>query len=554
MPDQSADAIVIGAGPNGLVAANVLADAGWDVTVLEARPTPGGGVTSGDYLGPGHVADVCSAFYPLAVASPAIADLRLEEHGLEWCHAPAVLANPVPGRDPAVMWRDPARTAASVDAFAAGDGDAWQRLYRMFLRLSPALLEALFTPFPPVKAGLRLAGMLRAAGGLRFARFATLPVRRLGEEEFGGEGGRLLLAGCSQHTDLAPESAGSAIFGWLLAMLGQRFGFPVPRGGAGNLTAALVRRLESKGGRVLCDRPVRSVVVRDLRAAGVVTAAGEEFGARRAVLADVVAPQLFGGLVAWEHLPARTADDLRRFQWDHATVKVDWALSAPIPWSSPDVAAAGTVHIADSIDEMTQYSADIAQGAVPGRPFVLMGQMARTDPSRAPEGAEVAWGYTHVPRVVKRDAGDAGDAGITGRWDESERDALADRLEARIEEHAPGFRRLITRRHVMGPQELEGHDPSLVGGAINGGTSAIHQQLVFRPTPGMGRAETPIAGLYLASSSAHPGGGVHGACGSNAARAALKGATGVRRAVVSPGPARALRSLRRGARPAGPGS
>ncbi len=524
------DAVVIGAGHNGLVAANLLADAGWQVVVCEEQDQPGGAVSSSDYLGPGYVADVCSAFYPMAAASPHIRGLGLEDYGLEWCHAPAVLAHPLPDGRAAILSRQIDQTAASLEALGQGDGDAWRRLYGLWKDVGHPLLDAMLAPFPPVMAGVRLAAHLRIAGGLRFARFSLLPVRHLAEEEFRGPGS-LLLAGSALHTDLSPESAASSTYGWLLAMLGQEVGFPVPRGGAGELTAALVRRLESRGGQVLCHSAVRSVVVRRGRAVAVVTADGQQMGARRAILADVTAPQLYGGLVAWDHLPDRLHDDMRRFQWDFSTVKVDWALRGHIPWSAPGVAGAGTVHLSDSMDEMTAYCADLAMGRVPSRPFVLLGQMTTSDSSRSPAGTEVVWAYTHVPRQVR---GDAGEDGITGSWDERDRQAIARRVEQRIERFAPGFTDRITARHIMTPPDLQAHNANLVKGALIGGTSAVHQQMVFRPTPGLGRPGTPVRGLYLASSSAHPGGAVHGACGANAARAALRQEQGVGRLVTRP--------------------
>jgi len=519
--DDGADAVVIGAGPNGLVAANMLADAGWDVVVLEASVTPGGGVSSSNFLGEGFVADVCSAFYPLAAASPVISSLNLEEYGLEWTHSAAVLAHPVPDGRVAVLNRQVEATIEGLDRFAPDDGAAWRRLYELFEQVLDPLRAALFTPFPPLRAAAKLAGALGAGGLLRFARLATLPVRRLAQEEFRGQAGPLLLAGCAMHADLSPESAGSSAFGWLLAMVGQHYGFPVPKGGAGELTGALTRRLEARGGRVVCNAPVTAVQVQRRRATAVTVVGQGVIRARRAVLADVAATQLYGGLVPWEHLPIRLADDLARFQWDYSTFKVDWALNRRVPWSAQEVADAGTVHLSDSLDEMTQYCADIATGRVPARPFVLVGQMATADPSRAPAGGEVVWAYTHVPREV---TGDSGPDGVTGKWDATELEAFAARIESRIEAYAPGFSRAVRSRHVMGPHQLEAHDGNLVGGAINGGTSSIHQQLVFRPTPGLGRPETPVAGLYLASASAHPGGAVHGACGANAARAALRAA------------------------------
>jgi phytoene dehydrogenase-like protein len=537
-----ADAVVVGAGPNGLVAANLLADVGWEVVVLEARPTPGGGVSSANYLGPGWVADVCSAFYPLAVASPVFAALGLEDHGLRWRHAPVVLAHPQPDGRAALLSRDVEATSASVEAFADGDGAAWKRLYGLWERVGHQLLDALLSPFPPLRAAGRLGRAVGAAGALRLARFATLPVRRLAEEEFSGAGGPLLLAGCSLHADLAPESAASSAFGWLLSMLGQDVGFPVPEGGAGQLTAALVRRLESRGGVLLCDHPVTSIEVNQGRATGVVTAGGERFTGQRAVLADVAVTRLYGELVSWDDLPVRLRDDMRRFQWDYSTVKFDWALKAPVPWEAPGVAGAGTVHLAEDLDQMTQYCADIAQGRVPARPFVLLGQLTTSDPSRSPAGTESFYGYTHVPRRVR---GDAGNSGIKGAWDEGDLAAMTERVEGCIERYAPGFKSLISNRHVLGPAGLEAHDPNLVGGAINGGTTSIHQQLIFRPTPGLARPETPVRGLYLASASAHPGGAVHGACGSNAARAALRAESGMHRLFTRPVMAAAERALQR---------
>ncbi|WP_030245861.1 MULTISPECIES: phytoene desaturase family protein [unclassified Streptomyces] len=513
------DAVVIGAGPNGLVAANLLADAGWSVEVLEEQPEPGGAVRHDRGVDPGFVNDLFSSFYPLAAASPVLAALRPEEHGLRWSHAPSVLAHPLTDGTCAVLDRNIDTTAASLDTFEPGDGAAWRRLHDVWQSLRPDLLDALFTPFPPLRATARLALRLRAAGGLRMARTLTLPVRRMGEEEFRGEGGRLLLAGNALHADLAPESAGSGGFGWLMGMLGQTYGFPVPAGGSGELTSALVRRLESRGGQVRCGQRVEQVVVRGGRAVGVRTAAGEAVRARRAVLADVSVPALYGELVDPGHLPAQTLDDLRRFQWDFATFKVDWALDGPVPWQAEQASRAGTVHLADGLDELTRFAAQIAMRQVPDRPFLIFGQMTTSDATRSPQGTESAWAYTHIPHEIRADAADEG---ITGNWGPKDQELMADRVERQVERFAPGFRALIRGRRVLAPPDIEALDGNLSGGAINGGTSAMHQQLVFRPLPGTGRPETPVPGLFLASSGAHPGGGVHGAPGANAARAALR--------------------------------
>ncbi|MFG2259565.1 phytoene desaturase family protein [Streptomyces mirabilis] len=513
------DAVVIGAGPNGLVAANVLVDAGWSVEVLEAQDEPGGAVRSDRGVHPDYVSDLFSAFYPLAAVSPVLARLDLAAEGLRWSHAPRVLAHPLRDGRCAVLERRVQDTAAGLAEFAPADAGAWQDMYDVWKRVGPDLVQAMFTPFPPLRAGLRLAAKLRAAGGLRLARNLSLPVRRLGEEEFAGEGGRLLLAGNALHADLAPEAAGSGGFGWLMSMLGQSHGFPVPVGGAGALTAALVTRLRRHGGSLRCGERVASVVVRGGAAVGVETAGGEAVAARRAVLADVSAPALYRDLVGEEHLPARLLRDLERFQWDFATFKVDWALTGPVPWDAPQATGAGTVHVADGVDGLTRFASQIAMGQVPDEPFALVGQMTTADPSRSPAGTESAWAYTHLPQHI---TSDAGPDRITGRWDVREQEAMANRIEAQVERLAPGFRTLIGARRILAPTTLQAMNENLHNGAINNGTTALHQQAVFRPVPGTGRPETPVKSLYLASAAAHPGGGVHGAPGANAARAALR--------------------------------
>jgi phytoene dehydrogenase-like protein len=504
---STTDAVIIGAGHNGLVAANLLADCGWSVVVLEAGDVAGGAVLSEEITAAGFVNDLCSAFYPFAAVSPIMQGLHLEDHGLRWRHAPHVLAHVFRDDRAAVLDRDPAVTAASVEAFAAGDGDRWLEQLAAWERIEPDFIAALFTPFPPVRASVRLARRLGAADLLRLAQQMVLPARRMTEEMFAGDGARLLLAGCAQHTDLSPDQAGSGIFGWLMAMVAQRYGFPVPAGGAGQLTAALQRRLRRHGGEIVYQTRATRVVIRNGRALGVATADGRGWKARQAVLADVAAPLLYRDLIEAAQLPSRLLADLDKFSWDNGTVKVDWALSGPVPWCNERVGRAGTVHLDGGLKELSAYTTDLANGRLPRRPFVLAGQMTTTDPSRSPAGTESMWAYTHVPH---RDD-----------WDHDEVEAHAEAVETIIEQHAPGFRALIAARAVQGPQDLATHNASLVGGAIGGGTSAIHQELVFRPTPGLGRSDTPIDRLYLCNASAHPGGGVHGGPGANAARAAL---------------------------------
>ena len=528
------DAVVIGAGPNGLVAANRLAEAGWSVVVLEASDSPGGAVKTAELTVPGFRHDLFSAFYPLAAASPILRGFGLEDYGLRWRRSPIVLAHPLRDGRCASLSTDVERTAASLDAFARGSGGAWRSMYNAWLDISEPVVGALFQPFPPVKAGLGLIRSLGPLDALRLARHAMLPMRRMVEELSIGEGGALLLGGNGLHADLCPEAAGSGMFGWLMSCLGQQLGFPVPEGGAGCLTDALVRRFLSFGGTVRCATAATGVIVRKGRAVGVRTASGDVFDARRAVVADVSAPALYRQLVGEENLPASVVSDLRTFQWDMSTCKVDWALDGPIPWRALDARHAGTVHVADDFDNFTEFAAEIAMGRLPQRPFLLVGQQSPVDPSRSPPGTETAWAYTHVPRHIRSDG--AGELNI----EDSEQwvDGFVDRMEARIEALAPGFTSLIRGRHVFTPAMLEKADPNLFGGAINGGTAQIHQQLMFRPIPGWGRPETPIASLYLASASAHPGGGVHGGPGANAAQAAMLPFSDVRSRVFGRGMSR----------------
>lgn len=511
------DAIVIGGGHNGLVAANVLSDAGWDVAVYEASDKPGGAVQTAELTAPGFRNDVCSAFYPLGKASPVLSALELDRFGLRWRHAAEVLANPTVAGKAVVLSRSMEVTCESLERFEPGAGSGWQTLFGQYARFGQELVAALMSPFPPLRAGGRLGVAVGARRFPDFVRFSLLSARRLAEEAGIGEGGALLLAGNALHADLTPEATLSGIFGWLLASLGQDVGFPVPEGGAAGITDALVGRLAAAGVAVATGTPVERIVVESGKATGVQLTDGTRVGADRAVISACDAQITFLRLLRHGDLPASFLSRLGRFERADATFKLDWALSRPIPWSDPSVSGAGTVHIADSVDELTTTTTQLVTGHVPAVPFIVMGQMTTADPSRSPEGTESAWAYTHVPQAVRGDAGGS----ISGTWDEGEVESFAERMEQRIERLAPGFRSSIVARHAMAPPDLERHNPSLIGGDLSGGTMRIEQQLIFRPTLGNGRPTTPVRGLFLGSSSAHPGGGVHGACGANAARAAL---------------------------------
>jgi phytoene dehydrogenase-like protein len=381
-------------------------------------------------------------------------------------------------------------------------------MFDQWRRIRDPLLDALFAPLPPVRSTMALLRRLGIPGGLEMARTLLLPVRRLAQERFAGEGAALLLTGNAMHADTPPDAGGSGIFGWLMSMLAQDVGFPVPRGGAQQLSDALARRFSQAGGVVATDTEVTHIVMSGGTAVGVRTADGTAIRAKRAVLADVVAPVLYRRLVGEERLPATLRRRLDQFQPDYPTMKLNWALNAPVPWRSAGASRVGTVHLGVDDTGFVDFAADLSTGRVPSRPFVLFGQMTTADPTRSPAGTESAWAYTHIPAEVAPD--------------EAVVRSQAELVEATVERVAPGFTDRILARHLQSPMALNRADGNLLLGAVNGGTAALHQQAIFRPFTGTGRPETPYQRLYLASASAHPGGGVHGACGWNAARTALR--------------------------------
>lgn len=507
MPGDAADAVIVGAGHHGLVAAAMLADAGWDVLVLEAQHEPGGAVRSAE-LTPGYVTDLFSSYYPMTVASPAMAALRLEEHGLRWSHAPAVVGHPRGGsdEDPPIIYRDPARTATELERRHRADGENWWRAVELWQKIKAPLLGALLAPFPPVRPMLRLLRELGTSEAVRLANLLIQPANTMVDHLFDGEAPRVLLLGNAMHADIPPDAPGSGAMGFLMTMFAQDHGWPVPVGGSGQLTAALVSRARSAGARIECDQDVARVEVRGRRAVGVTTAGGRTVRARRAVVADVTAPRLFCEMLPADAVPAGLRRQLEHFVWDPPVVKVNYALDGRIPWRAQSLAAAGTVHLGADADGLMRWMADLNTRVVPEHPFMLLGQTTTADPSRSPAGTESVWAYTHLPRNVADDVA-------------AER--LAAAVDRVIEEHAPGFGSRVIGRFVQRPSDLQASDANLHLGALNGGTAQLQQMLIFRPAPGMGRAETPIERLYLGSASATPGGSVHGACGRNAANAAL---------------------------------
>lgn len=513
---ETVDAVVIGAGHHGLVAACHLADAGWDVVVLEERDVVGGAVSSIEH--DGWVLDEYSACHPLAQASPVIKALELENHGLRWATADtqfAHLCRPEDEWAPAV-YRDAAATADHLAADEPEDGRTWLRLVEQYQELKEPLLGALLTAWPPVADTPRL---LRAVG-LRhvpdFLRFMLLPTTRMGEELFRGRAARELFAGNAMHADAPPTAPISGVFGWLMTMLAQDVGFPSPVGGTRELARAMARRAEAASARIDLQTSATRIVVRDGRARGVETADGRRIAARRAVIADTSAPALYTRLLDQTDVPVGLRSRLDHFVWDLPTVKLDYRLAGTMPWTARQAHGAGVVHIGRDVPGLVQWSAELEAGDVPREPFALMGQMTSIDATRSPEGTEALWLYTHLPR------------GVT---DEGAASRLVDNSEAMLDRFAPDWRDLVVERIVRTPRSLQDANANLGEGAVGGGTQQLLQQALWRPMTGLGGPRTHVPGLYLGSAAIHPGGGVHGGCGYQAARAAMTDAGIVGRGV-----------------------
>jgi len=497
------DAIVIGSGPNGLVAACVLARAGLRVRVFEAHPLrAGGAVGTEETTLPGFLHDVGAAFFPWGTLSPAFRELQLERHGLIWHRAEFESCHPAPDGTYAAISADHERSAQHFGT--ARDGAAWERHVRDYAAMEPALLSALLEPFPT----LRRLGRLISPSGLRLATIFASSGRGLAERWFESVAARRVLPGLALHVDVGPDDVFGAALGYMLAMTASSGGFVVPRGGAQAITRALIGVLQEHGGDVRLGSPVERVLVRDHRAGGVVLRSGEEFTARL-VMADTDVAALLLRMVDRNEVPPRVTEFLARYPRGWGTFKMDWALSGPVPWSCEVARRTAVVHLGDSLDDLSAFTRQVRRGELPSNPYLVVGQQSLLDPTRAPTGSHALWAYSRVPPQMP------------GGWREHA-SAFADRVEARIEALAPGFRQCIAARHIVTPEGLEAMDANLVGGDLGGGSNAWHRQLLFRPLFPYFRYRTPVRSLYLCSSYAHPGAGVHGMCGFNAARIALQ--------------------------------
>ncbi len=462
------DAVVIGSGPNGLAAAITLAQAGRSVIVYEAEAIPGGGARSFALTLPGYVHDVCSAVYPLAIGSPFFRTLPLDQHGLDWIHPPSPLAHPLDDGTAVIVERSVDATAASLN----DDANSYRRLMNYFCARWDGLDIDLLGPPRMPRHPLVLA---------RFGFLGIRPAANFARSYFKGARARALFAGLAAHSMLPLEALGSAAFGLVLGITAHSVGWPVARGGAQRLADALVSYARSLGVEIVTERRVRAL---------------RQLPKARAVLCDVTPRQLLA--LAENELPDSFQRRLQSYRYGMGVYKVDWALSAPVPWRAAECARAATVHLGGSLEEIALSERAAARGEQNDRPFVLIAQPSLFDESRAPQGKHTLWGYCHVPHGSDR--------------------PMLDNIESQIERFAPGFREIVLARHTMGPALLEQRNANLVGGDINGGTADL-RQLFLRPSRRM--YGTPVKGLYLCSASTPPGGGVHGMCGYFAARRAL---------------------------------
>jgi phytoene dehydrogenase-like protein len=495
-------AVIVGSGPNGLTAGITLAEAGREVTVLEAQPTLGGGVASAELTLPGFHHDLFSAVYPAGAASPVFARMPLERHGLRWIHPEICVAHVVAEDKAVALHRSLDATVDGLNRHNPGDGDRWRAFTTPYLRNFEALRNTMLSGFPPIKGPLGLVRGLGPQGMLEFVKLVLMPAMSLAEELFEYEGSRAWLYGSAMHGDTPPTGSGSGIAAAYLKLLGHAVGWPSPEGGAGRFAGALAGYLEELGGRVRTSAPVVRVVVDKNRVTGVELEGGERVPASL-VIADTTPRGLLK--LAGDAFPDSYAAALRRYKYGTATVKVDWAMSGPIPWSAPDAHRAGTVHVGGTDREVMKAVALAGDENLAEKPFMLTGQQSVADPSRAPEGKHTAWAYTHGPPNAD--------------W-ANEGPRHVERMEAQMERFAPGFRDRVLARHVMMPRDLESRNENLVDGDVGAGSYTL-DQVFFRPVPSLAPYRTPLRGLYIGSASSFPGGAVHGVPGHAAARLAL---------------------------------
>ena len=466
------DAVVVGAGPNGLAAALTLAREGFKVTVLERNDEPGGGTrTYEDPQVPGLLHDHCSAVHPLGAGSPFLRTLPLGEHGLEWCHAPIAAAHPLDDGTAGVVHRDLAATVAGLGA----DGQTWDRLVGAAARRFDALGDDLLGPI----VGVPRHPLATARAGVPALLPATVTAR-----SFETQAGAALFGGIAAHAVTRLDRPLTTAVGLLLAAAGHVHGWPVARGGSQSIWKAMVSLLEELGSEVVTGHHVGSFA---------------DIPRARVALFDTTPTGL--AWIVGDHLPERERRRAGRWRYGPAAAKVDFVVRGEVPWSAPDARRAGTLHLGGDFEELAAAEAATVDGVLVERPFTLVSQPHVADPSREVDGLVPIWAYAHVPHGCVED--------------------VAPLIEGQIERFAPGFGERVVARHVTTPAEFEADNPNLVGGDITGGAS-LPMQLLARPRLSPDPYRTQIPGVWLCSSSTPPGGGVHGMAGYHAARSALK--------------------------------
>lgn len=465
------DAVIVGSGPNGLAAAITLGRAGLSTLVIEARDKPGGGARTEELTLPGFHHDVCSTVHPLGVASPFFRSLDLARHGLTWIFPPAPLVHMLGDGRTVTLEQSLSETARKLGP----DGANYAALFEPFVVAEERLLEMVLGPLRWPSDPLLLA---------QFGFAALDSLQRLSHRRFRGDAARALLAGMGAHAMQPLDAPATASFALILGLTAHAIGWPIARGGSRAITEALVATHRNLGGEIRLEQRVSQI---------------HQLPAARAYLFDVTPRQLLS--IAGDVLPQHYRQRLTNFRYGPGIYKMDWALSAPIPWRDPACARSATVHLSGRLADVAESESVVQRGRVAQRPFVILVQPSLFDSSRAPPGQHVAWAYCHVPHGSNIDASQL--------------------IEDQIERYAPGFSALILARSRKSAQDMERYNENYVGGDINGG-AAVLAQLFTRPVVSLDPYATAAPNVFLCSSSTPPGGGVHGMCGYWAAQSALR--------------------------------
>ncbi|MGO3321109.1 MAG: phytoene desaturase family protein [Microbacterium gubbeenense] len=467
MSSSDVDAVIVGSGPNGLVAAVTLAEAGWRVVVYEAQDTPGGGLRTEETTLPGFLHDICASNHPMAMASPAFRELGLEREGLAFAQNDVPLAHPIRPGESAILRRSAAETAAGFGA----DEKLWRTVMGTFGSRWRQLGRAIGNPLRPTPDLIALGAA---------SVWPTPWILSLLRDERS----RAVLSGLAAHAIIDLRQPASALVGVALGAFAHGVGWPVAVGGTRSIADALIARLGSLGGEIITGTRVSRI---------------EELPRARAVLLDTSPKDALR--IAGHRFASPYANALHKVRYGSAAYKVDWALEGAVPWQDPSLEEAGYLHLGGTAEQVIAAERDVAQGRMPDEPFLLLSQASLLDPSRSPQGKTAFGGYAHVPFGFDGD--------------------ITDAIEARIEKFAPGFRERILARHVMDPRAMEAHNANLIGGAIDGGMPDF-RQLIARPRLSLNPAETSDPGIFLCSASTVPGPGVTGMPGRLAAQLALK--------------------------------